>query len=511
MKKNFGKSWSPGNIWSSVSGWERSHFGGFTRLLWDYPFIKLNYDVRIEADKEIKNAHGHHADKLIKMYLMKVKDLELVDSLRQDQIEEKTYFGTTRKYDVLRLDHEGVFKRVLSSDKELAPLFEHYREGILASYVKMEVPEDEEGSGKGERGEGEEGEGEGKGKGKKGEEDGEGDGQGQGQGEGEGEEEGEGEGEGDGEGEGEGEGEGSSSSAGSGNSQGDTSGSALKDAINKMSKYEPYKGDNLSKFEEKAKFAPLPESGRKTKYKFTNEEIKNGELLIKMLDIDFEPKDDIVKSLRLGRLDTSKIAEVPAGNLSVYQQVLEDQDTQPFSVCILADMSGSMGGNRVVVQKQVMNSLYLSMSQILPAEKLYIYGHSGEYSPEIYTFYSPYDTDYEKNIQSYDSINLAQNYDGPVVEEVHRKIRETNDDRIIFITLSDGEPCGNGYGSFEDIADLKRVLEKCRRDSFVTVGIGIQTPHVKNLYTYSQVVDDLSEMSKDVANIINKVVRAEFK
>jgi len=505
MKKNFGKSWSPGNIWSSVSGWERSHFGGFTRLLWDYPFIKLNYDVRIEADKEIKNAHGHHADKLIKMYLMKVKDLELVDSLRQDQIEEKTYFGTTRKYDVLRLDHEGVFKRVLSSDKELAPLFEHYREGILASYIKMEVPEDEEGGGGGKGEKGEEGEGKGKGKGEKGEGEGEGKGKGKG-------EKGEGEDEGEGEGDGEGEEDGEGDSSSSGNSPGETSGSSpIKDAVNKMSKYEPYKGGNLSKFEKKAKFTPLPECGKKSKYKFTSEEIKNGELLIKMLDIDFEPKDDIVKSLRLGRLDTSKIAEVPAGNLSVYQQVLEDQDTQPFSVCILADMSGSMNGDRIQIQKKVLNSLYLSMSQILPADKLYIYGHSGEYEPNIYTFYSPYDTDYETNIQSYDRIDLCQNYDGPVIEEVHRKIRSTNEDRVIFITLSDGEPCGNGYGSYEDVEDLKKVLEKCRRDSFVTLGIGIQTSHVKNLYTYSQVVYDLAEMSKDVSSIINKVVRAEFK
>jgi hypothetical protein len=507
MKKNFGKSWSPGNVWSSISGWERSHFGGFKRLLWDYPFIKLDYEVRVEAAKGIKDEHGHNADKLIKMYLMKVKDLSLVEYLTYDQIEEKTYFGTTRKYDVLRLNHEGVFNSVLGSDKELAPLFEHYREDILASYVKMEVPE--EGEGKSGKGEDEEGEDEGKGKGEKGEGDGEGEGEGQGQGEGEGDDEGEGDGEGDGDGEGEGEGEGRSSS--SGNSQGDTSGSALKEAINKMSKWEPYKGGNLSKFEEKAKFTALPSSRKTSKYEFHREEIKNAELLVKMLDIDFEPKDDIVKSLRLGRLDTSKIAEVPAGNLSVYQQTLEDQDTQPFSVCILADMSGSMGGDRIQVQKQVMNSLYLAMSQILPANKLYIYGHSGEYRPEIYTFYSPYDTDYEKNIQSYDSIDLCQNYDGPVVEEVHRKIRETNDDRIIFITLSDGEPCGNNYGSYDDVADLKRILEKCRRDSFVTLGIGIQTHHVKNLYTYSQVVYDLSEMSKDVANIINKVVRAEFK
>jgi hypothetical protein len=463
----------------------------------------MDYDVIVEPGKGIRNSHGfYNAEKLVKMYLLKIKELGLVQHLRHEQVEEPGPFGLgVKKYDVLFLDRLDIFNAVLEADKELAPLFEHYKDDILDSSIKMEIPDENEGSGKGEEGDDEEeDEGSGKGKGK-GED-------------GEGEEEGEGEGNGDGEGEGdERDGEGKGSSGSSGNSENNSDGEGLRDAIKKMSKYEPYKGNNLSTFEEKAKFASLPKNryNLDERYKFRRSEIKNAELLVKMLDIDFEPKDDVVKSLRLGKLDTSKIAEVPAGNLSVYQQVLEDQDTQPFSVCILADMSGSMSGGRVDVQKEVLNSLYLAMSQILPPSKLYIYGHSGEYAPEIYTFCSPYDPDYEKNIQSYEVIQLQQNYDGPVVEEVHRKIRETNDDRVIFITLSDGEPCGNNYGSTKDIEDLKKILEKCRRDSFVTVGIGIQSYHVKNLYTYSQVVEDLSEMSKDVAHIINKVVRAEFK
>lgn len=490
-------------VWNSVSGWERSHFGGFSRLLWDYPYIKMDYDVKVEPGQGIRNSHGfYNAEKLIKMYLLKIKELGFVKHLRHEQVEESGLFGLgVKKYDVLFLDRLDIFDAVLEADKELAPLFEHYRDDILDSSIKMEIPDEDEGAGKGKSEEGEEGEDGGKGKGEKSD----------------GEEEGEGEGEGKGDGDGDGDGDerdgdGEGGNGASGNSENNSDGEALRDAIKKMSKYEPYKGNNLSTFEEKAKFASLPKSRKMDeRYKFGRNEIKNAELLVKMLDIDFEPKDDVVKSLRLGKLDTSKIAEVPAGNLSVYQQVLEDQDTQPFSVCILADMSGSMGCGRVEVQKEVLNSLYLAMSQILPPSKLYIYGHSGEYAPEIYTFCSPYDPDYEKNIQSYEAIQLCQNYDGPVVEEVHRKIRETNDDRVIFITLSDGEPCGNGYGSTKDIGDLKKILEKCRRDSFVTVGIGIQSYHVKSLYTYSQVVEDLSEMSKDVAHIINKVVRAEFK
>jgi cobalamin biosynthesis protein CobT len=247
-------------------------------------------------------------------------------------------------------------------------------------------------------------------------------------------------------------------------------------------------------------------------YRFTEAEKKDSEMLIKLLDISFDPKSDDVKNLRIGKLDTSKIAEIPAGNMSVYKQTVEEQDTKPFSVCILADMSGSMGhGSRIQSQRHILNTLYLAMSQILPPDKLYIYGHSGDCSPEIYTFYSPYDPEYEKNIKFYNNVHWCQNYDGPVIEAIHKKVRETNDDRIIFISLSDGEPCGNGYGGQAHNEELKRILERARRDEFVTVGIGIEADHVGALYTYSKVVNDLRLLPKEVSSIVNQVVRVEFQ
>jgi hypothetical protein len=271
---------------------------------------------------------------------------------------------------------------------------------------------------------------------------------------------------------------------------------------------------SLSEYTEIPKFVPFDKKKIKEEntYRFTEAEKKDSEMLIKLLDISFDPKSDDVKNLRIGKLDTSKIAEIPAGNMSVYKQTVEEQDTKPFSVCILADMSGSMGqGSRIQSQHHILNNLYLAMSQILPPDKLYIYGHSGEYSPEIYTFYSPHDPEYEKNIRFYNQVSWQQNYDGPVIEAIHKKVRETNDDRIIFISLSDGEPCGNSYGGQAHNEELKRILERARRDEFVTVGIGIEADHVGTLYTYSKCVWDLKLLPKEVSSIVNQVVRVEFQ
>jgi hypothetical protein len=502
-KKSWG-SWGSKKTKGSVSGWENSHFGGYNRVLSDYPYIKLDFELDIETGKNIsKDLGSWMGDKLIKLYILKVKEMGYIDHLSTEVVERLKYFQI-KKYIVAKLAHPGVFDAVCSTYTELAPMFRHYKDGIFESSIEMEIKDEKEGEGKGE-GKGE-GECEGKGQQKRpGEGEDEGQGEGQGQGDGDGDDESEGDGDGD-----------SDSQPGSGTNRPTKNGKTIQEWMKNISESKPFSShSSLSNFSEKPKFVSFTERIRTDKpapYRFKSGEVKDSEALVKLLDIDFDPKSAEVKNLKLGKLDVTKIAEVPAGNMSVYKQIVEEQDTKPFSVCILADMSGSMGnGSRIPSQLHIMNSLYLAMSQILPPDKLYIYGHSGEYTPEIYSFYTPYDPDYERNILYYRQIHWCQNYDGPVIESIHKKIRENTEDRIIFISLSDGEPAGNNYGGKEDNEELKRILERARRDEFVTVGIGIEAGHVSNLYTYAKPVWDLKTLPKDVASIINQVVRAEFK
>ena len=491
------KQWGGwGGGYKSTSGWEKSHFGGFTRVLNDYPYIKIDFDLDIKASGEAASELGTwQAEKLIKLYILKAKEKGLIEKFTSKVIEKPSFFGTViKKYSVVSLNNLAILSTICTSYPEMAPMFEHYKDSILSSTIEMEIQEPEPKKDKGEG----EGEGEGQPQGEK-EEEGEGDDGGQGEGECDGEDEKESE---------------SGSPAEGKQTPKGKSGKSIQDLMGEINESKPWSvaDRSLTAFSEKPKFTAFDKKDSGSSYQFNAEEKRDSELLIKLLDINFDPKSDEVKNLKLGKLDTSKIAEVPAGNLSIYKQRVEEQDTKPFSVCILADMSGSMGhGGRIPAQRHIMNTLYLAMSQILTPDKLYIYGHSGDYTPEIFTFYSPYDTDYEKNIQFYNSVNWCQNYDGPVIEAIHKKVRETNDDRIIFISLSDGQPSGNNYGGHEHNEELKRILERARRDEFVTVGIGIQADHVTELYTYSKVVNDLKFLPKEVSSIINQVVRAEFQ
>lgn len=234
--------------------------------------------------------------------------------------------------------------------------------------------------------------------------------------------------------------------------------------------------------------------------------------LVNQLDINFDLTEDIICSLKHGKLDVSKLAEVLAHNDHVYERVEEDQKTKPFSVVILCDESGSMEYSGLLrKQHELVKILYGAFSEILPQDKISIYGHSGQSYPEIYVYHDKFNQSFDKTIDSMKTREHLENYDGPVIEAIYERVRQQTSDNILMIVISDGQPSGEDYGGQPAIDDLKRVIEKCKRDDFVIMGIGFHYGGVKELYSYHTIVDDMSTLVFNVTTLLNKVVKTEFQ
>lgn len=243
----------------------------------------------------------------------------------------------------------------------------------------------------------------------------------------------------------------------------------------------------------------------------TQNEVRDANNLVNMLDISFDPKEDKIENLKCGKMSPHKVAEIPAGNTHVYHRVEENMSTRPFSICILADESGSMREGLDQKQNYLLKVLYGAFSQILPQEKIFIYGHSGEESPEVFIYQDKYNTTFTKTIESQLHNEWRENYDGPVIEAIYERVRNQTSDNIIFISISDGEPAGENYGGESAIKEMKRVIEKCKRDGFITVGVGLNYSRVKEIYQYHTVIKHPSEIVKKVSSLVNLVVKTEFK
>lgn len=247
-----------------------------------------------------------------------------------------------------------------------------------------------------------------------------------------------------------------------------------------------------------------------TKINFNSEEIVFAKKLNQMLDITHEPKPDIVKNLLQGKMDTDKISEVLCGNNRVYMNRVENQSLKPFKVVVLGDYSGSMDysyageGNKFEFQKKTMKSLFHLFHDVMGIEDIEFYGHSGDEAPILYRFHSPEHPHFMETINGY--VQKAENYDGPIIEHIHKMIRSKSSSPVLLISLSDGQPSGNGYGGDKAIRKMKQIMEKVKRDNFVTVGIGMLYTYTKDLYQYTVTLSNLSDASP-VARIINRAVK----
>lgn len=268
-------------------------------------------------------------------------------------------------------------------------------------------------------------------------------------------------------------------------------------------------GDNFDDLKKRTKFVVPPTYDKEITY--DQNCVKNADKLLKLLDISFERAETKITNLRTGKIDIPKIAEALSGNLLInYHKELLDK-TKPFSVCILNDESGSMNNSRRMYQRQTTKMLYRTFSEILPQDKIYIYGHTGDYDPRIYVYQDKFNPTFEFSYNSQRDREFEENYDGPVISCIYDKIRQMTDEAILFIVISDGEPCGVNYGGRSDIDDLKRILEKCKRDNFVTCGIGFSFGGIKDIYKYYTIINDYSKAPEAVSSLVNNVVKSEFQ
>lgn len=448
----------------SSTGWETSEFGGFSQILWDLPDMTIPGGFFIHPSEELSYLTYYTQRKLMGLFLHKAHKYGLSEILIKTaksscDIEQGMYAERMiPKYTFSKEAIKTVLSGVISREKELKSLFIHYSNALANSEITFEMSKYDFVSG---------------------------------------------------------DGDGVTMSKLESSKQ--TKLSESFDKIQERKTTWSYGGSanfaaNMKELKKKATFVVFNEEDYVGDVEYTPEEIKASDRLLEMLDISFEKAESKITSLRVGKIDIPKLAEVMSGNSHIYFRKEEVEKTRPFSVCILCDESGSMNGSRYETQHSLVKIMYRAFSQVLPADKLYVYGHTGEDHPEIHVYQDKYNPCFEQSFKMQHTFELEQNYDGPVTDILYEKIRSYTDDNILFIVLSDGEPAGNNYGGTNDWNDYKRVIEKCKRDGFVTCGIGIQYFSVKDLYQYSTIIQRGEEDAiKNVSLLINNVVKAEFQ
>mgnify|MGYP003654268308 CR=1 FL=1 len=431
----------------SSTGWETSFYGGYDRTLYDMPDVKINYDVRVYTDHKSKVSY-YNGQKLLKTFLLRVKTLGLTNHLlHKSTMETRKSWGGFGK----ETRYIKVSKQGIENALSYVIAGETELKNLFEHYKEDILNSEIEFNLKDDD--------------KK-------------------------------------------------SPEGHSDADAIRDMLEKTAVMKPYKSfSSISGVGDVPDPVFIVESHRRNTSHLSPEQEKYAKRIVEKLDITFDPDRDEIHSLKQGKLDTRKLAEAVAHNDHIYYRVEEDQKTKPFSVVILCDESGSMRhDSRMDKQFELAKILYGAFSEIMPQDRISVYGHSGDNEPEIYVYQDKYNPGFLKTIDNMIRRDMQENYDGPVVESIHERIRSQNSDNILFIVISDGQPSGNhGYGGKDAMDDLKRIVEKCKRDNFVTMGIGFGYSGVKELYAYHTVIHDMKQVVEKVTTLLNKVVKTEFQ
>ena len=445
----------------SSTAWETSDFGGFSRMLWDLPEMRMPYGFNIKVQKK-EYLSVYSEQKLLGLFLYKANTYGFTEELIKNstftrESKSNMYGGSWEisKYEFNKNDVKKVLTSIIAKEVELKSLFINFSNLLSNSEISYEISrgdfekytsleEIEENKNK-----------------------------------------------------------------------------FLKESISKIKEQKSFSFysssrntiSSIKELKEAAKFVVFDKSEYSADIHYTKDETFASSKLLEALDISFEEGESKITNLRCGKLDVMKLAESTAGNVNIYYKEELYEKTKPFSVCILCDESGSMNGTRFDKQHEIVKILYKTFSSILPSSKLYVYGHTGDMTPEIHVYQDRYNPYFEKtfSLQFSEHVTLEQNYDGPVTDLIYEKIRSYTNDNILFIVISDGEPAGHDYGCTDDYNDFKRIIEKCKRDGFVTCGIGIEYMAVKDIYQYSTVIKRDDDYIKSISTLINNVVKAEFQ
>lgn len=443
----------------SKSSWESSDFGGFSQLLWDLPEMKMPYGFNITAADKSQYISPYSEKKLLAVFINAVNKYgyqdTFLESCKAEKVQTSYGYGIFRSSVVYTFNKESVkacLRGIIKNEKELASLFTNYSNLISNSTITYKISLKDEENPEDYL------------------------------------------------------------------SIGTSTNDFLKGEINSVEKqtrsniWGDYKSSSgcYETLKKSTTFRVMSELD--SDHHYDSNEVKNSEKLLNLLDISFDQDETKITNLRTGKIDIPKIAEAIAGNhLINFRKELHDR-TKPFSVCILNDESGSMDYSGYKdSQHSITKMLYLTFSQIMDPKDIYIYGHTGGNVPEIHVYNDKYNQIFEKAYARQHRVNFSENYDGPVIDSIYDKIRSYTDKNILFIVISDGSPAGFRYGSASDRDDLKRIVEKCKRDGFVACGIGFNYTGVQELYKYNTVVTEMSKAPEAISMLINNVVKSEFQ
>jgi Cobalamin biosynthesis protein CobT VWA domain/Streptomycin adenylyltransferase len=218
-------------------------------------------------------------------------------------------------------------------------------------------------------------------------------------------------------------------------------------------------------------------------------------------------KDKYEYGKKRGYMHNKNLYRVTVPNAGSYSEKIFKQKRESSvlntAVSVLVDMSGSMGGHKMVHAAHSAILLNDSIAKLgVPVE---IAGFTEDYNGPIHCLFKRFDTKCEA-AHLRDRIlegtrHMEENADGDSVLFAYSRLKGRKEKKKLLIVLSDGQPAahrGSGIHGF-----TKKVVKAIENEGRVDIyGLGIMSNAVKQFYKQFSVIEDSSELEVALLTIL---------
>lgn len=224
--------------------------------------------------------------------------------------------------------------------------------------------------------------------------------------------------------------------------------------------------------------------------------------------------------LKSGKLHGNSLhriaANVPGYSERVFKQKTEHLDIDA-AACVCLDMSGSMGGDKIIhaiaaaemLSETVGNALGIPIMLYGFSERGNIMRGGHGASPSIYVL-----RDFNERQLSTEvlrrrsevavSCTMGNNPDGDAVIWGYHQLRQAKGKRKILFVLSDGEPATSRPGDQE--AYLKQVCQLIEASPIRLFGLGLEDNSVRHYYSRNSVVENATEIESKIIQLVDNFI-----
>jgi len=226
---------------------------------------------------------------------------------------------------------------------------------------------------------------------------------------------------------------------------------------------------------------------------------------------------------RKGKLDKARLAQVPTGNVNVFQ-VEKEGETLDTAISVVIDLSGSMGpGYDPKYKAYYAKLMAIALSETFDALNVpfEVIGFHNDWNASVsimpgtqrgepieYVIFKDFGEKYKRVRTRMNAITGdGNNTDGEAIMACALRLAKRPEARKIMFILSDGMPAGGGVDRGVLCKHLEEVITEITKAGIEVVGIGAMTDHIKDFYNKEHgasgaVINDMTKLAVEVYKLM---------